>query len=79
MCAGGGWDEEERWDEPRMVRRDGRRGKKRDTSERDEGRGEAGGGVGGEKKESEKGGPPLAVDRALGPRLMKLSVEDVYR
>lgn len=46
----------ERWDEPRMVRRYGRRGKKRDTSERDEGRGEAGGG--GEKKESEKGGPP---------------------
>lgn len=79
MCAGGGWDEEEeRWDEPRMVRRYGRRGKKRDTSERDEGRGEAGRG-GGEKKESEKGGPPLAVDRALGPRLMKLSVEDVYR
>lgn len=23
--------------------------------------------------------PPLVVDRALGPRLMKLSVEDVYR
>lgn len=42
--------------EPRMVRRYGRRGKKRDTSERDEGRGEAGGGA--KRKRVRKEGPP---------------------
>lgn len=38
-------------------------------------------GRGGEEREWERKPPPPppAVDRALGPRLMKLSVEDVYR
>lgn len=50
------------------------------------GEGEKGGhrggmGKGAKRKRVKKEGPlpPLVVDRALGPRLMKLSVEDVYR
>lgn len=45
------------------------------------GKGKRGDGEGSEKKESEKGGAPFSPrgGSCVGARLMKLSVEDVYR
>lgn len=57
VCAGGGWDEEERWDEPRMVRWYGRREKKRGHTGVG-GRGREGGGEEAKRKRVRKEGPP---------------------
>lgn len=69
MCAGGGWDERGGTSRGWYDDMDERRKRERERYWRRE---EA-------KRKRVRKEDSLVVDHALGPRLMKLSVEDVYR